>query len=359
MYKQENAKLVVDGKEIFCTAIGGAGNGNISGEIYRFEGQDDVSLAGCKGKIVLSDKPVGAKLCQTLKENGALGFITFNGSYLHNSRDVLNKAIRGKFEDENKIPGVNIHLKDAVKILRKKRTSFAQLISQHTEYVGISHNVIVDIPGESEEYIIVSAHYDSTQFSNGAFDNMSGCIGLLHVAEYFKTHTHKLGIRLLFCGSEEIGLVGSRVYCRDHKEELSNVALNVNLDMLGCFMGRFTCFSCIDEKTEEFLKNFAKEQNYAAETRFSIRSSDQNPFLCENVMAVSFARYPVSDTGEIHSRYDTKKIICEKQLYNDIDFVAKLCDFAVNNYEFFRGLEISEKIKTEAQNSVMNYSELI
>lgn len=359
MYKQEDARLIVDGKEIACTAFGGTKNGTVKGEICIFEGEDEISLEKCRGKIVLSYKPVGIKLYEKLCEAKALAFISFNGNVLYDGSDIFECGLANKVENKDKIPGVNIHLKDAAKLVRKKKPLQAELSVKQTEFVGTSYNVVVDIPGESQKYVLISAHYDSKQFSHGAYDNMSSCIGLLHILEYFKTHSHKTGIKLLFCGSEEIGLVGSRVYCRDHKDELSKIVLNINLDMLGCFMGRFTAFSCINEKTEEFLKTFAKDNNYPCETIYAIRSSDQNSFLVNNVKAVSFARYSVGDTAVIHTKYDTKKVIDEKQLLNDIDFVAKFSQFAANNPEFFDGMEISEKIKADAHASINKQRDLI
>ena len=359
MYKQEYAKLVIDGEEIECTAFGGTENGAVKGEVCVIEGEDEISLEKCRGKIVLLYKQIGINLYEKLCESKALAFISFNGNVLHDDKDVLTRSFGNKVENENRIPGVNIHLKDAIKIVKNNKTLQCELAIKQTEFIGTSHNVIVDIPGESQQYVLISAHYDSTQFSHGAYDNMSGCIGLLHILEFFKTNSRKTGIKLLFCGSEEIGLVGSRVYCRDHKDEVSKIILNINLDMLGCIMGRFTAFSCIDERTEEFLKTFAKNNNYPCETRHAIRSSDQNSFLSNNVKAVSFARYPAGDTAIIHTRYDTIKVIDEKQLLKDIDFIAKFTQFAANNPDFFDVLEISQKIRTDIQASINKNRALI
>lgn len=359
MYKQEYAKLVIDGEEIECTAFGGTENGTIKGEICVLEGEDEISLEKCRGKIVLLYKTIDIELYEKLCKAKALGFISFNGNVLYDDKDVLTRGFGNKVENKNKIPGVNIHLKDAIKIVKSNKTLQVELAIKQTEFIGTSYNVVVDIPGESQQYVLLSAHYDSTQFSHGAYDNMSSCIGLLHMLKYFKSNSHKTGIKLLFCGSEEIGLVGSRVYCRDHKDELSKIVLNINLDMLGCFMGRFTAFSCIDEKTEAFLKTFAKDNDYPCETRHAIRSSDQNSFLSNNVKAVSFARYPAGDTAVIHTRYDTIKVIDEKQLLNDIDYVAKFVQFATNSPEFFDELEISEKIRTDVQASINKQRDLI
>ncbi len=359
MYRQEYAKLIIDGEEIECTAFGGTENGTIKGELCVIEGEDDASLKQCRGKIVLLYKQINIKLYEKLCKANALAFITFNGNVHRDDKDVLTRSFGNKVENENRIPGVNIHLKDAIKIVKNNKPLQVELAVKQTEYVGTSHNVVVDIPGEGQQYVLISSHYDSTQFSHGAYDNMSGCIGLLHILEYFKTNSHKTGIKLLFCGSEEIGLVGSRVYCRDNKDELSNIVININLDMLGCFMGKFTAFSCIDERTEAFLKTFAKDNHYPCETRHAIRSSDQNSFLANKVKAVSFARYSTGDTAVIHTRYDTIKIIDEKQLLNDIDFIAKFTQFVSNNPDFFDDMEISKKICTDVQISINEQRTLI
>ena len=50
MYKQEYAKLVIDGEKIECTAFGGTENGTVKGEICVLEGEDEISLKKCRGK---------------------------------------------------------------------------------------------------------------------------------------------------------------------------------------------------------------------------------------------------------------------------------------------------------------------
>lgn len=67
---------------------------------------------------------------------------------------------------------------------------------------------------------MLSAHYDTTSLSHGAYDNMSGCAGLLGIMEQLKDKELNYGLRFVFCGSEERGLLGSKAYVRDHESEL-------------------------------------------------------------------------------------------------------------------------------------------
>ena len=53
-----------------------------------------------------------------------------------------------------------------------------QQIFDNTDFVHAS--------GTKEEWIVLTAHYDTTSLSHGAYDNMSGCAGLLGIMEYMK-----------------------------------------------------------------------------------------------------------------------------------------------------------------------------
>ena len=56
------------------------------------------------------------------------------------------------------------------------------------------------------------------------------------------------GLRFVFCGSEERGLLGSKAYVRDHEKELRQTVLNINLDMIGTYMGKFIAGVSAEEK---------------------------------------------------------------------------------------------------------------
>ena len=344
MYDIKCAKLTVDGKEITCAGYGGAGVGTVKARLYYLQSTDALSLKKCKDKIVLVDKAVGYKLYDMLLENGAKGFITYTGNICFADRDIDEREIR--FETESLIPAVNINVGDALDIV-KRESKFAEITLEYEGYIGESNNVILDIKGETDQTVVISAHYDSTPFSVGAYDNMSGCIGLLHLAEYFSQIPLRRNIRLLWCGSEERGLLGSLEYCRLHKDELKNTILNINLDMLGSVLGEFAAFSCANEEMENFLKKFLKKHRFPASVRYAIRSSDSNSFIHYGVPAVSFARYAPSGAAAIHTRYDTAKTVSPKQLLKDMKIIAQFAEYIANTPDFQFPINISEKIKDD------------
>ena len=124
-----------------------------------------------------------------------------------------------------------IHAADAVKLV-KKQTKQVKITIEEKEYEVKSHNVVAELPGEREEWIVLTAHYDSTSSSHGAYDNMSGCVGLWGIMEKMLPVKRNYGLRFVFCGSEERGLLGSKAYVEDHEAELEKIVFNINLDMI-------------------------------------------------------------------------------------------------------------------------------
>ncbi len=90
-----------------------------------------------------------------------------------------------------------------------------------------------------ERFIVVSAHYDhlgvrNGQIYNGADDNASGVAVLLQLAAHYAGAArpeHSMIFAAL--DAEEMGLVGAREFVKKLKAEKRDVALDVNMDMVG------------------------------------------------------------------------------------------------------------------------------
>ena len=338
------AEFTVDGKTVPCKGYKNAGSGEVEAELYYLRNTDDYSLSRCKGKIVMIDGYLGYWRYQDLLSNGALGFVTYDGNANYADRDIDQRELRSYVSKGVKIPGVNINAKDAIAIIRNGGKT-AKITLKQNEYVGQSHNVILDLPGEGEDYIVFTAHYDSTSLSQGAYDNMSGSVGLLGIAEYFTTHPHSYSLRFVWCGSEERGLLGSKAYCEAHDEELKDMVLNINLDMIGCIMGKFIYCATTEEKLCHYLDYFAAEQGMGIEGRQDVYSSDSTPFADHGVPAVSFARIAPHNTATIHNSYDTLAVMSGEQMAEDIDFLIAFSDRMANAAFCPVAREIPENMK--------------
>lgn len=329
----EEAMLLVDGVNIPCKGYMCAGSSTVEAPFYYLRTNDAWSLRQCKGKIVLIDGYLGYWIYQDLLENGAVGFVTYDGHVNYADRDIDARELRSYVSNGKIIPGVNINVKDAVSLI-EKRVKSAKIVLKQKEYMGTSQNVVLDMPGEVDEYIVFTAHYDSTPLSQGAYDNMSGSIGLLGIAEHFAKNPHRYGQRFVWCGCEERGLLGSKAYCTAHEEELSKIILNINLDMIGCIMGKFIACATAEEKLVNYIEYFAAEMGHEIKVSQDVYSSDSTPFADRGIPAISFARTSPNNTATIHNSYDTMKLMKGAQMAEDIDFLiaftsrmanAKLC----------------------------------
>jgi len=348
MAEMEQAELIVDGVSIPCKGYFCAGNAELEAPLYYLRNKEPYSLSLCRDKIVLVDGYMGYWLYQDIVENGALGFITYDGNANYCDEDIDQRELRSQVHKGNPIPGVNINAKSAIAMIRSGSKT-AKILLKQREYTADSHNVVLDLPGENGKYIALTAHYDSTSLSQGAYDNMSGSVGLLAIAEHFAKHPHRYGLRFIWCGSEERGLLGSKEYC-SHEENLKDCVLNINLDMIGSIMGRFIYCVTAEEKLCHYITYFAQEQGFGIDGSQDIYSSDSTPFADKGVPAVSFARIAPQNTATIHNRYDTVAVMSGEQMAEDIDFLIAFTGRMANAVYCPVSREIPDNVREKLDN---------
>jgi len=329
MAEIEEAALYIDGIEIACKGYLCAGSGEIEAPFYYLTNTDRVSLEKCRGCIVMIDGYLGYWMYQDLIENGAVGFITYDGNANYADEDIDQRELRSYVSKGSKMPGVNINAKKAIEIINSDAKS-AKIVLRQKEFKGSSRNVILELPGECEKQIVLTAHYDSTSLSQGAYDNMSGSIGLLGIAEYFANNPHHYSLKFIWCGSEERGLLGSKAYAAAHESELDNIVLNVNLDMIGCIMGKFIACCTAEKKLVGYIEYLSAELGFGLKAYQDVYSSDSTPFADKGVPAVSFARIAPHNTATIHNSYDTVKVMKPEHMIKDIEFITRFTDRMAN-----------------------------
>ena len=343
MANMQEAVLLADGESIPCKGYFCAGNAEVEAPFYYLRNKEPYSLSQCKGKIVMVDGYLGYWVYQDLLENGAVGFVTYDGNANYCDYDIDQRELRAFVHKGTKIPGVNINAKSAIELIRRG-VSTVKIVLKQEEHVGKSHNVVLDMPGEIPEYIALTAHYDSTSLSQGAYDNMSGSVGLLGIAEYFAKNPHRYGLRFLWCGSEERGLLGSKAYCAN-EENLKGCVLNINLDMIGCIMGRFIYCVSAEEKLCHYITYMASELGFGIDGTQDVYSSDSTPFADKGVPAVSFARIAPNNTATIHNSYDTMAVMKGEQMVEDIDFLVAFTERMANAKRCPVAREIPDSVK--------------
>ncbi len=348
MAEIEEARVFADGKEISCKGVFCCGSGSVEGDLYYMPATDKVSIAGAKDKIVLLDTAgIGFYPYHDLMEAGAKGILFQYGNLHYPNRDIDERDLRPQVVgEERKVLCAMLHSSSAVELV-KNGVKRIRITVRQKEYMGHSHNVIAEIPGKREEFIVLTAHYDSTALSHGSYDNMSGCVGLLGVMDALRNRQLNYGLRFVFCGSEERGLLGSKAYVKDHEDLLPGIALNVNLDMIGSIMGKFISKVSAEEKLANYVEYMGAELGFPVDTSIGVYSSDSTPFADSGVPALSFARIAAGGIAPIHCRYDRPDVMSMEQLQKDIGFITEFTARMANASVCPVSREIPDKVKNE------------
>lgn len=136
------------------------------------------------------------------------------------------------------IPTVDISLEDYGLLYRLTESGKKPKISVRADSkeLGVvpTFNTIAEIKGSEKpnEYVMLSAHFDSWDGGTGATDNGTGTIVMMEAMRLLKKFypNPKRTILVGHWGSEEQGLNGSRAFVEDHPEIVSNLQALFNQD---------------------------------------------------------------------------------------------------------------------------------
>ncbi len=161
MAEMKKAVFKADGKEVPCKGYLNSGSAKIEGEFLYLPDTDEASLLKVKDKIVMLDSGIGHFLYKDLLKAGVKGIVTYDGNVNFRDNDIDQKELRAVVHEGVKTPAVNINAKDALKLV-KDGVKTASIELKQKEYEGESRNVVAEIPGATDEWIVLTAHYDST-----------------------------------------------------------------------------------------------------------------------------------------------------------------------------------------------------
>jgi len=158
---------------------------------------------------------------------------------MHSSAEGL--PLGGHYYWDLQIPVGFVSYGDGLWIQQREATNVsAQLTIESVIGTGTHYNVVGKIAGhdDPQKFIIVSSHYD-TPMCNGFADNGAGTAGIVELARVF-AEAITMGLyspryTLLFVAftGEEIMMVGSGHYVKQHKSDMQNIVEVVNLDGIG------------------------------------------------------------------------------------------------------------------------------
>ena len=171
------------------------------------------------------------ELPKVLEEAGAVGIVTSNWSHGFGANKVFGAYT-------NDIPTIDLSLEDYGLLYRLAENNNApeiKVVAQSKDLGEMpTFNTIARIEGteKPEEYVVLSAHFDSWDGGTGATDNGTGTMVMMETMRILKKlyPNPKRTIIAGHWGGEEQGLNGSRAFVKDNPEIVANVQALFNQD---------------------------------------------------------------------------------------------------------------------------------
>lgn len=146
---------------------------------------------------------------------------------------------------ETFIPRNHLHIEILDKVAAYIRNEFEQTngrTSEQTYHIDNREyrNVILQLGPETNERIIVGAHYDAAGEFPGADDNASGVAGLIELAHLFDEVSLPMTIELVAYTLEEppyfrTDMMGSAIHAKAMSEQGILIRMMISLEMIGYF----------------------------------------------------------------------------------------------------------------------------
>lgn len=284
--------------------------GGLEAEVVRFRTLPELQAApidGFEGKIIFVDEPMART------QNGS-GYVTAvakrsQAAIEAEKRGAVAALIRSAGTDSHRnphtggsvpggrslapVPAAALTNPDADQLARAMARADGPVtlrLNIQTEWRedAVSGNVIGEIPGKTDELIVIGGHIDSWDNAPGAIDDASGVAITTAAAKLIDELPGKptRTIRVVMWGAEEVGIFGGRAYTEAHKDELDKHIIAAESDFGAGEIYRFN--------TRFGEDSLAKAKPMAnALRRLAITPGDNNAFGGADIIGLRNAGVPV------------------------------------------------------------------
>ncbi|MBI5648027.1 MAG: M28 family peptidase [Ignavibacteriae bacterium] len=275
----------------------------------RYETIDFAAKHGARAVLFVNNKPGGLTL---------VGVTNFQGT-------------------PSPVPAFSITLEEGKRLQRL-------LAAGRTVTVGIdtrsrcqqleSANVVATFPGKTARKIVIGAHFDSWDVSQGAVDNGVGSAILFDVARLLHrfARNREYTIECVWFNGEELGLWGAKKYIERHTGD--DIAALINMDMTGTPTG-FNAMGI--DALIPFLAKLAADMpgfnlsSNVANTPWT--NSDHQPFMLHGIPAITLqAHLDETMVRHYHDFGDTFDKVSRKYL-SDAAAVVSVLVFELANHK--------------------------
>ena len=322
------------GREIPCAPFLRSGSIDRECGLVYLDDASEIDFAGAgdlEGKVVLLNKLTDEKVYKCLVEHKASAFLVMQGKYYLSGEEasLYPRRLREHFARNGVIPGFAIGAADALWLIQEE-VDRVQLVLEQEDTEPESRNVSAVIEGSDlkEESIVLTAHYDSVPVGTGSWDNATGSTALLAIFRHFAANPPRRTLRFLWCGSEEMGLLGSRAYVEQQEELLDKIVFCFNFDMCGTALGANRICVTGEKELQTFAEQYCKITGYSANIGTGVHSSDSAPFCDKGIPALGLCRG--TGTAEIHTIHDLLPTLSEKAMGRNVDFAIRMIGDVAN-----------------------------
>jgi hypothetical protein len=273
----------------------------------------------------------GGNLNARLEAAGAAGVLTSNWSAGWGVNKVFSAATE-------RTPVLDLSCEDYGLVFRLAENNQGprMRLDAESEFLGEVpvFNVIGELKGTElpNEYIVLSAHFDSWDSSSGATDNGTGTITMMEAMRILKAAypNPRRTIIVGHWGGEEQGLIGSGAFAEDHREVIEGLQAAFNQDN-GTWRIELIRMQGFAEAGENFGKWFGRIPNEISDNlKLEIPGvfdggSDHMTFICRGAPGFRLqSHYPEYRQYTWHTNRDTFDKIVFDDLKNNATLAAML-----------------------------------
>jgi Iap family predicted aminopeptidase len=193
--------------------------------------------------------------------------------------------------------------------------------------IGGVTNLILKLAGQTDETIVIGAHYDFIDSGCGAIDNWSGIVAIAHAYRTIKTLERKKTVLFVAFDREEEGLVGSRAMVNAiPKADIPRYCAMINIDSFGLAVPFALKGSSSDSLTK--LSTEVSEGMKMAFSSVTIpdADSDSTAFIGKKIPAVTLSGLTDLWQTILHTSRDQKTMVNGTSVYLGYRLATALWD---------------------------------
>ncbi len=309
-----------------------------------FQAMKDARAAAAQGwadRLSATGLPTANDVARRLEDAGAAGIFTSRWSAGWGVQKIFSAATE-------KVPTIDVSCEDYGLLARLAGNGQGPVVEVRAEAESLGEvptwNTIGTLPGRDlpNEYVILSAHFDSWDGGSGATDNGTGTITMMEAMRILKA-AYPNPRRTILVGhwnSEEQGLNGSRAFVADHPDIIENAQAVFNQDN---GTGRVTNismqgFTGVAPYFAEWFAKVPQEITQYIELRIPGTpgggGSDYASFVCADVPAFGLSSLSWDyGTYTWHTNRDTFDKVVMDDLKNNATLTAALAYLASEDPE--------------------------